>query len=119
MKTPEPQAYLNEEAQAIYWEIGKFLEGFDAIESVDSLGLSMMAFDLWLYHEAADTINKEGATQIAQSGYSQITGHFTVMKECKASFLKYSQKFGLSPKDRELMLKFKVKKDEGDALDDI
>jgi hypothetical protein len=36
-----------------------------------------------------------------------------------ATFLKYSEKYGLSPKDRQLILKFKTKKRELDAIDEL
>lgn len=119
MNYPEPQGYLNKEARAIYHEICKHLESVDALEEVDSYGLSMMAFDLWVFHEAAEAVKQNGYKQVTQTGYSQITPDFTAMKECKASFLRYSIKFGLSPSDREKMLKFKGHKKVEDALDEL
>lgn len=116
---PEPQEYLEKEARKIYWEIIDLLEGVDALEEIDSYGLSIMAMDLWLFKRAAQEVSEKGGVQITPNGYSQITGYFTVMEKCKASFLKYSEKYGLSPKDRQLILKFKNKKEEKDALDEL
>ena len=48
-----------------------------------------------------------------------VSAHLTVMKTASAMFKDLSAKYGLSNKDRELMLKFKAKKAEGDKLDDI
>ena len=119
MKVPEPQSYLNKEARIIYNELGKFLDGYDAIEVVDSYGLSQCAFWLWLYHDAADAVKENGGRQVTANGYSQVTAEITIMDKASARFEKLSAKYGLSPKDRELMLKFKVKKEEADALDGI
>jgi len=119
MKAPEPQGYLNDTAKEYYYLICEHLDSAEALEDIDSFGLSQMAMDLWMFHEAANLIKKEGPVQITQNGYSQITGHFTVLEKCKASFLKYSQKFGLSPKDRELMKQFNVRKKAEDKLDKI
>lgn len=116
---PEPQAYLNESARKIYFEIGSLLEKVGALEDVDSFGLSIMAMDLYLFREAAESVSSEGAVQITPNGYSQITGHFTVMEKCKTSFLKYSEKFGLSPKDRDRMLKFKKQPKQEDQIDKL
>jgi len=41
------------------------------------------------------------------------------MKNSLDYFLKYSQRYGMTPKDRELMIKFKVKRNEKDALTDL
>ena len=119
MKTPAPQGYLNKEAKVIYAKLAEFLDGFDAVESADSYGLSQAAFWLWLYHDAADAVKENGGRQITANGYSQVTAEITIMDKASARFEKLSAKYGLSPKDRELMLKFKVKKEEKDKLDDI
>ena len=119
MKVPAPQEYLNKESKQIYNEIAKFLEGYEAIDSPDSFGLSQAAFWLWLYHDNANAVKENGGRQITANGYSQVTAEITIMDKASARFEKLSAKYGLSPKDRELMLKFKVKKEEGDALDEI
>lgn len=97
----------------------KHLESADALEDVDDFGITMMANDLAMYHNAWAESEADGGVQITRNGYSQITGHFTVMEKCKASFLKFSDKFGLSPAAREKMLKFKFEKKQEDELDKI
>lgn len=109
-----------QKAQKRYFDmIVENLEGIDALRDVDTLGISMMAFDLWMYYEAASSVQEKGWVQTTQSGYSQITADITVMEKCKASFLKFSEKFGLSPKDRERMLKFKNPPNKKDAFDEL
>jgi len=114
--TPEP--YLNEAAKEYFYRIVNHLDGLDAMKDVDSFGISMMAFDLWLFHESAAIVSETGGKQTTQSGYSQITADITIMEKSKASFLKYSEKFGLSPKDREKMIAFKGRK-KADAFDKV
>jgi len=115
MKTPEPQGYLNKEGKVIYFKLCELLEKYDAIEEIDSFGLSMAAHYLYLFHEHAG----KNPIQTFPNGTQQVSPSHTVMKDAREGFIKLSQKFGLSNKDRELMLKFKVKKEEGDALDEI
>ena len=121
MKHPEPQGYLNDEAKKYYKQICTHLEGVNALEEIDSFGLSMMAHSLALYKQAADKISDPeiGAVQVYPTGAQQVSAWFTVMKTSLDYFLKYSQRFGMTPKDRELMIKFKVKRKETDALDDL
>ena len=97
----------------------KHLKDADALADIDDFGISMMANDLAMYYNAKDECQADGGVQITANGYTQITGYFTVMEKCKASFLKFSEKFGLSPKDRERMLKFKVPMQEKDELDEL
>jgi P27 family predicted phage terminase small subunit len=102
----KPEKYLNKEALIYFKRIEKHLKDVDALEDIDSMGISMMAMDLYMYHNAAEKCAVDGGVQITANGYSQVTGYLTVMEKCKASFLKFSEKYGLSPKDREKMLKF-------------
>jgi len=119
MKAPEPQGYLNEDGVIIYTEICRLLMSYNALEEIDSYGLSMAAHWLWLFHTSADAVSENGGRQITGNGYSQVTAEITIMDKATARFEKLSAKFGLSNKDRELMMKFKVKKEEKDDLDNI
>lgn len=97
----------------------KHLENADALEDVDDFGITMMASDLALYHNAKDECETDGGVQVTTNGYTQITGYFTVMEKCKTSFLKFSEKFGLSPAAREKLLKFKGVEKEKDGFDEL
>ena len=116
---PEPQDYLSDEAIQIYQEVGKLLEGVDALEDIDSYGLSMLADSLCQFKIAAQVINERGPVQIYKTDAEGVSAWFTVKKDAYGTFLKYSEKYGLSPKDRQLILKFKTKKKSTDALDDL
>ena len=121
MEHPESQKYLNATAKKYYTQICVHLEGADALEEIDSFGLSMMAHSLDLYKQAAEKINDPsiGVVQTYSTGAQQVSAWFSVMKNSLDYFLKYSQRYGMTPKDRELMIKFKVKRNEKDALTDL
>ena len=115
MKLPEPQAYLSKDAKKIYLEICEHLDSVDALESVDSHGLSMAAHYLHLFRKYADA----EPIQTFPNKTQQVSPAFTIMKDAREAFVKLSVKFGLSAKDRDLMLKFKKRKIEKDALDEL
>ena len=119
MKTPKPQGYLNERAKEIYMDIAIILEKYDAVEDQDSYGLSMLADCLATYELAAIECNKHGPVQVYKTDAEGVSAWWTVKKGSWDAFLKLSQRYGLSVKDRELIMKFKAKRDEGDALDDL
>ena len=116
---PEPQHYLSDEAIQIYQEVGKLLEGVGALEEIDSYGLSMLADSLCQFKRAAQVVNERGPVQVYKTDAEGVSAWFTVKKDAYTMFLKYSEKYGLSPKDRQLILKFKAKKKQTDALDDL
>ncbi len=119
MKTPAPQGYLTKEGKSIYTEMCRLLSQYDALEEIDSFGLSQAAHWLWLFHNAAEKVKENGGVQTYKTDAEGVSAHFTVMKTASSMFKDLSAKYGLSVKDRELILKFKAKKDEGDALDDV
>ena len=119
MNVPDPQPYLNPEGVEIYKELCKHIQDVDALESVDGFLLSMLAHFLWLYHYSANKVKENGGIQITSNGYSQVTAEITIMDKAANRVEKLSAKFGLSPKDREQLLKFKGHKKEKDDLDDI
>ena len=119
MKQPKPQGYLTKEGKSIYNEMCRLLSDYDALEEIDSFGLSQAAHWLWLFQNASDKCKKNGGVQVYPTGAEGVSAHFTVMKTASAMFKDLSAKYGLSVKDRELILKFKSKKDEGDLIDDL
>ena len=119
MKAPEPQGYLTDEGVQIYTEMCSLLMSYNALEEIDSFGLSQAAMWLWLFQESAETVKAKGAVQVYKTGAEGVSAHMTVMKTASTMFKDLSAKFGLSNKDRELMLKFKAKKDEDDALTNL
>ena len=119
MKTPEPQGYLTKEGELIYNEMCRLLSDYDALEEIDSFGLSQAAHWLWLFSSAAEKVKENGGIQVYKTDAEGVSAALTVMKTASAMFKDLSAKYGLSVKDRELIIKFKAKRDEGDALDDL
>jgi len=119
MTAPEPQGYLNKYGVIIYNELCRLLIEYNALEAIDSYGLSMAAHWLWLFHDSGEVVKKKGGVQVYKTGAEGVSAHLTVMKTASAMFKDLSAKYGLSNKDRELMMKFKVHKEEKDDLDNI
>ena len=115
MNIPEPQKYLTKEGKEIYFKMCELLEDHSALEDIDSFGLSMAAHYLYLFHKYADG----ELIQTFPNKTRQVSPEHTIMKDAREGFIKLCAQYGLSNKAREMMLKFKSKKDEGDALDDI
>lgn len=119
MKKVEPQLYLTKAGKEIFYKMVDLLGKYGALEEIDSFGLSMAAHWLWLFHENANAVKENAGAQVTKNGYSQVTAEITIMKTASAVFKDLSAKFGLSNKDREVMMKFKTTPDEPDRLDKL
>ena len=115
----KPEPYIGKEAKYHFDRILEHLENADALMDIDSYIISMMAQYLKMYNDAAGAVEKEGSWQVFKNGASNVSGAFSVMEKCMAQFLKFSEKLGMSEKDRERMLKFKRPQVESDALDEL
>ena len=115
----KPESYLSDKGKKHFERIKQHVLDADSLMDIDSYGLSMMANYLEMYHDAAQAVHDTGSWQVFANGASNVSGAFSVMEKCMGQFLKFSEKFGLSPKDREKMLKFNNPRDSHDALDDI
>jgi len=119
MKTPAPQGYLSDDGKSIYDEIVKHLGDANALMNVDSHGLSMAAHWLDLYNINAAKTAENGGVQSYKTGATGVSASLTVMKTASIMFKDLSAKFGLSPKDRELMKQFKSERKEADELTNL
>jgi len=119
MKIPQAQNYLDSKGKEYYQRICEHLDSADYLQDVDSLGLSMMAQCLRDFYEAAEEVNANGSWQITANGYSQKSGYFTVMSDCYNTFYKLSSLFGMTPKAREALTRFKDVKQKEDKFDQI
>lgn len=119
MEAPEPQGYLTESGVEIYWEIVKHLEAVDALDRIDSFGLSIMADALETYQLACEKVKELGHVQTYKTGATAPSAWMNVKKQSYEMFLKLSPKFGLTIKDREALVRFKGRKKTTNALDEI
>ena len=119
MKAPEPQGYLTEEGRRIYFEVCKILDSVGGLEEVDTYGLSMLSDSLDQYQLACEQVKIHGPIQIYKTGAQAPSAWSTVKKEAWTAFYKLSEKYGLSTKDRQLIMKYKAKRKETDAIDEL
>lgn len=110
---------FTDRAREIYDEIYSFIESYEAIEEIDHYVVAMMAQTLDIHFTASEKIRGEDAVQVYKTGAEATSAWFQVFDKTIDKFQKLSVKLGMTPKDREAMEKFKAKKDEGDALDDL
>lgn len=115
------QGYLEKRAKEIYKAIETFLRLRGVFDEIDTFELSILSHHFAMYEEAAQKINKKGFTQTAKnSNYTQVTGEFTVLRQCTDIISKYSSKFGLTPEAREKIKAFaRGEEEESSFLDDL
>jgi P27 family predicted phage terminase small subunit len=113
------QGYLTERGQEIYNEILDFIKDKGLDDSIDTFELSILANNFDMYGIASDAVKAHGYSQQTQSGYSQITADYTVMKQCADYIAKHSDKFGLNPSAREKIKAFSKKEKETDGFAEL
>jgi phage terminase small subunit len=104
-KIPKTREYINfltPTGVTIYKNIIAHCKKY-GIEEVDHMEMSMLANAFDMYIKYATICNKEsGAIQGPfDSGYSQVSPEYNIMKQQYDLIMKHSNKFGLNPADRE------------------
>jgi len=90
-------------------------EGFS---ETDTLSLVILARAFSDYREAALELDEQGLFY-STSEMKRVSPAFGVLKESEKTIRDLSDRFGLSPKARERMMKFGGFREEPDALDMI
>lgn len=108
----KPQEYLSPRAKEIFFDILENLPNQDVLISTDSYELSVLASNFASYEENMTLLNKEGGTQITQSGYSQVRAEWTIANKAADYIAKHSDKFALSPAVRNKMAEVWTKKEK-------
>ena len=103
------QLYLTKEGVKIFEELVTHCEEIK-LHNADSFELSMLAFNFWVFDQAAKEIAKGGYSQVTQSGYKQITADFTALKQSGEYIKNNAGKFGLNPAAREKLTAFTAEK---------
>lgn len=75
--------------------------------AIDEVALRKLSEWEKLYFDMREDCEENGYTQQTQSGYSQIRAEYTIMTKAQDFILAMSQKFGLTPADRDKILKGK------------
>jgi phage terminase small subunit len=116
----EPQPYLSKRGKAIFLELYEYIPNKDVLIPTDSFGLSAFASRFESIELMTAIINKEGSTQVTQSGYSQVRAEWTILKNDLEYIAKYSDKWGCNPairnKEKEIWGKKKKKKSAMEVL---
>jgi P27 family predicted phage terminase small subunit len=81
--------------------------------------VALMKLSEWekLYQDMREDCEMNGYTQKTQSGYSQIRAEYSIMVKAQDFILSLGQKFGLTPADRDKILKGKAPKPEKKGFD--
>ena len=116
----KPAFELTQEANNYFKATLKMLMSAEAVTALDVYSVTMFAY--WL--DVFIRTNKAAGGEFVQefeSGATNITGHFSVIKEANAQIKSFIKLLGLSPKDRQSIIAFaeEVKEDEDNPLDMI
>jgi P27 family predicted phage terminase small subunit len=103
-------------------KIFKELEGLlsDVLHDLDAHNLTTLAnaFDLesraWSNINFPTDENQADGVQKTPNGYTQVTGHITVLEKSRKIINDLGAKFGLTPQDREKIKAFSEKPEEDD-----
>ena len=68
------------------------------------------------YIEAEQTLETEGATTKAASGYQQVSAWVTIAKNCRSDLMKLADRLGLNPSARGRINANPVAEDEDELL---
>lgn len=116
----KPQSYLSDRAKEIFMDILKHIPNTGVLIVTDSYELSVLATNFAEYEKNMITLNRDGGTQVTQSGYSQVRAEWTITNKCADYIAKHSDKFGLSPTVRSKMSEVWAKKTKKkDAMQEL
>ena len=109
---------LNDKAAKIYSKVLMLLVDSDVATRLDTYSIALFAFWLELLEATIEKANGKWVQQF-ESGATNITGHFSVLKEADKNVQSYMKKLGLSIKDREMITAFMENRgeDEEDPMD--
>lgn len=116
----KPAFELSDGANKIFKSTLKMLMSTEAVTALDIYSVTMLAF--WIDILIETNIKADGKyVQTFDSGATNITGHFTVIKEANKNILSFLKVLGLTIKDRGTIAAFAEKEDEDeyDPLDEI
>lgn len=100
--------HLNQNGKVIYEQLEAHCREKLGMQEVDIFVLSALANSLALYIEVAESVNNEGYsnTYVTSKGtWVQIRPEYTVMNRELDNIRKLSERFGLTPADREKIFK--------------
>ena len=92
--------WLSERAREKWNQMAPMLvdQGLLTACDLDTLALYCSTWDRW--RGAAENLDREGSTTTAQSGYQQISPHYTIAKNSLAELRALADRLGLNPSAR-------------------
>lgn len=90
----------------MYYAICKHLRDAKALHPIDSVFVSAAAHSAFLVGVYSKQVATEGAVQVFDTGATNVTGAYAVLKNERADFFRYAKELGLTPKSREQILAF-------------
>jgi hypothetical protein len=118
----KPQPFLTDTGKGIFNQLVKHVETAGLVD-IDSFRLSDLANAMDMVQRSSQEINfptgkykkdQKDGVQITSNGYTQVTGHVTVMDKYNKIVDTLGAKYGLTAADREKISAFSHKKDKPD-----
>ncbi len=112
---PDPP-HLTEKAKVFYDLLMFLLSDMEGFSEADTLSLVILARAFSDYREAALELDEQGLFY-STSEMKRVSPAFGILKESEKTIRDLSDRYGLSPRAREKMMKFGRFREEPDALD--
>ena len=109
---PSPIRNLNDDARNYFEFICSILLSQGMLTAADIPYITRISRYCALHDEMEQMIDKNGAVYQAESGYTQISGYFSVSEKCHKHITDFESKYGFDPLSRQRIVAPKVKDDE-------
>ena len=114
---PTPIQNLNAAARNYFEFICGILLSQGMLTAADIPYITRISRYCALHDEMEEKIVENGAVYESESGYSQISGYFSVSEKCHKHITEFESKYGFDPVSRQRIIAPKVS-DKDDYLDD-
>ena len=111
-----PPDWLSEPARDKWSELAPILATHGLLTKCDLDTLALYCATWVRWREAEENLDREGSTTTAQSGYQQISPHYTIAKNSLAGLRALADRLGLNPSARTRIEVPPEKRREDDLL---
>jgi len=101
IEIPKPEPYLNAAQKKIYHRICEHINEHSLLQTIDSFYISQVAVSFHLIAKYTKLINKEGAIQTYESGATNVSGYYSILKGERLNLKDAIRQLGLTVKARE------------------
>jgi len=119
--SPPPGANLSAEQKKIYKQIGERIAASMPMMQIDSYALALLSIWVSIANEAKASIDAKGLIQtFSKTGARALSPEVLLFEKASLNIAKIGANFGLSPKDRIMLLgTLAPKRDEKDPLEGL